>query len=86
MSGVFFQELQRSGFEVTKVLDSRIFNSSNVAQIKLIEDLKLLRPELLCGILRAPATHVGTSVERNFSQRLSDLLVLHGQLGVDLCS
>ena len=82
VSGVLFKQLQHSGFEVSRCVDSRLFNSSGTAQIKLLEDLKLSKPALLCGILRAPATHVGTSVERNFSQRLSDLLALHGQQGV----
>ena len=81
VTGVFFQQLRRSGFEVLRCTDSRALNSSNTAQINLLEDLKLSRPALLCGMLRAPATHVGTSVERNFSQRLSDLLVFHGQQG-----
>ena len=79
VSGTFFQELKILGYEVQRCVDVRMLTSGSTTRINLLEDLKLSQPVLLAGVLKAPASHVGTTMERTYSQSLSDLLSYHVQ-------
>ena len=81
VSGTFFRELKILGYEAQRCVGVRMLTSGSTTRINLLEDLKLSQPVLLAGVLTAPATHVGTSMERIYSQSLSDLWSYHVQRG-----
>ena len=53
------------GLEVKKNVDIRLLSSGGLcAQQLLLAELRSQKPKYILGILKAPATHVGTKFER----------------------
>ena len=68
------------GCEVLRFVDVRALARGKPSRINFL-DLELPLLELRSGVLKAPATHVGTALGRACSQSLSDLVLCHTQQG-----
>ena len=71
---------RQSGLQVLRMVDSRILSRPGASRTALVEDLKLKRPSVLIGMLKSPATHIGTSHERLMSETLGALCSNHVQV------
>ena len=68
--GTLFSTCLGLGLTVLRNLDSRLIQAQGQSRKVLLEDLCSQKPDLLLGVLKAPATHVGTKLERQFCETL----------------
>ena len=71
--GTSFQALSKQGVRITRVVDGRLVQHAGASRRALVEGLRQDQPDLLCGLLKAPATHIGTALERRFFDTVSEL-------------
>ena len=69
-----FSHMRSIHFEVTRLVDNRTLNGTRTMLRQLVADLQLARPSLITGILKAPATMIGTEYERNVSESIAALI------------
>ena len=72
--GKIFSHMRSIHFEVTRLVDNRTLNGTRTMLRQLVADLQLARPSLITGILKAPATTIGTEYERNVSESIAALI------------
>ena len=58
---------------IIRVVNGRHVQHAGASRRALVEELRHNQPDLLCGLLNAPATHVGTTLEREFFDTISEL-------------
>ena len=61
--GTIFSTCRELGLQVLKNVDTRLLQTRGVDRQVLLEELISQKPSLLLGILKAPATHIGTKRE-----------------------
>ena len=71
-----FQASRACQLDIVKTVDGRLLHYHGANRQAMLEELKESKPEFLIGILKSPATHVGTKVERFISDSLSQLCSL----------
>ena len=76
--GTMFTTCSALGLSASKVVDARLLQGADTCIQGLLADHASQKPTYLVGILKAPPTHVGTKLTRQFSQGLCPLL--RGQL------
>ena len=79
--GTVFQTIRSMGGTVSRCVDGRLLSHQGTSRRVLLEELGHSKPDLLCGILKSPATNVGTALERKYFETISCLLELHIRAG-----
>ena len=64
--GTMFSTCKGLGLQVLRSVDARLLQQTGQGPRVLLEELVSKTPTLLCGVLKSPATHVGTILERRF--------------------
>ena len=77
VTGTVFQTMQAHGFIVARVVDGRLLSHQGTSRRVLLEELAHLKPVLIAGILKSPATSVGTALERKWFEAISSMLRVH---------
>ena len=81
VTGTVFQTMQAHGFIVARVVDGRLLSHQGTSRRVLLEELAHSRPALIAGILKSPATNVGTALERKWFETISSMLRVHTGAG-----
>ena len=68
--GTLFSTCLGLGLTVLRNLDARLIQAQGQSRKVLLEDLIRQKPDLLLGVLKAPATQVGTKMERQCCETL----------------
>ena len=68
--GTLFSTCLGLGLTVLRNLDSRLIQTQGQSRKVLLEELVRQKPQLLLGVLKAPATQIGTKMERQFCETL----------------
>ena len=77
VTGTVFQTMKSAGFLVSRVVDGRLLTHQGTSRRVLWEELGHSKPNFLVGILKSPATNVGTALERKWFETISALLRVH---------
>ena len=63
--------MRKLRFDIMRHIDQRRLNCGPTSLQELVTELSDAKPALIVGILRAPATQVGTAIERHVSSTLA---------------
>ena len=77
VTGTVFQTMKQMNYMVARSVDGGLLSHQGTSRRVLLEELGHSKPDLLVGILKSPATNVGTALERKWFETVSSLLRVH---------
>ena len=81
VTGTVFQTMKQMNYMVARSVDGRLLSHQWTSRRVLLEELGHSKPDLLVGILKSPATNVGTALERKWFETISSMLRVHTGAG-----